>query len=89
MATITCAAGHSFSDGAIPSPFAWTLISDENFERFTDKIIELTRAAEDVDAQAAFVMKSYGYPAYICPECGRLLVFEDGIDKPATSYSRE
>jgi hypothetical protein len=89
MGTVTCPAGHSFSDGAIPSPYAWTLISDQNFELFTDKIIELTRAGEDVDAQAASVMKSYGYHAYICPKCGRLLVFEDGLDKPATSYKRE
>jgi hypothetical protein len=90
MATITCPAGHSFSDGQIPSPYEWVLISDENIGRTTDKIIELTRAgADDVEAWAEVVIRSYGYPAYICPECGRLLVFEDGIDKPAASYRRE
>ena len=90
MPTITCPAGHSFSGGQIPCPYEWMLISDENIGRATDQIIELTRAREeDVEARAEVVIRSYGYPAYICPECGRLLVFEDGRDKPATSYRRE
>ena len=90
MPTITCSAAHSFSAGAIPCPYEWMLISDENIGHALDKIIELTRAGEeDFEVTAEVLIRSYGYPAYICPKCGRLLVFESGRDKPATSYGRE
>ncbi len=89
MATITCHAGHSFSDGEIPSPYAWTLISDVNLEHALDEIIGLAKAGEDADARAEMIMRTYGHPSYICPECKRLLVFENGIANPATSYRRE
>lgn len=89
MATISCPGEHSFSDGLIPSPYAWTLISDVNLERALDRIIEQAKAGEDAEAQAGVIMGSLGYPAYICPECKRLLVFENGIENRATSYRRE
>jgi hypothetical protein len=66
------------------------LISDDNIGHATDKVIELTRGGEeDLEVRAEVALRSYGYPAYICPKCGRLLVFEDGRDKPAASYRRE
>ncbi len=89
MATIICSGGHSFSDGEIPSPYEWTLISDINLGDALDKIIGQTRAGADIEAQAGVIMSSYGHIAYICPECKRLLVFENGIENPATSYRRE
>lgn len=89
MATITCPGGHSFSDGQIPSPYAWTLISDANLESALDRIIDRAKAGKDVEAQTGVIMNAYGYPAYICPECERLLVFDKGIENPATSYRRE
>lgn len=89
MATINCPGGHTFSDGELPSPYGWTLISDANLERALDAIIGQAKADEDVDAQAEVIMGSHGLTTYKCPECGRLIVFENGIENPAASYRRE
>lgn len=90
MGTIRCACRHLFSDGEIPCPYGWTLISDANLGDATDKIVELTKAGEeDAEVRAEVTMRSYGHFAYICPKCSRLLVFEKGLDRPATSYRRE
>src|SRR5882757_9274917 len=78
MGSIVCPAGHAFSDGLIPSPYAWTLISDEKLFRALDEISAMMRAGKDFDEISTFAKKSHGHQAYICPECGRLLVFEDG-----------
>jgi hypothetical protein len=44
-------------------------MSDENIGSATDKIVDLTRAGEeDVEARAEVLIRSYGQPAYICPE---------------------
>jgi hypothetical protein len=89
MPTIACPGGHIVSDGLIPSPNAWRLISDEKLEDALDEIVAMVKAGEDVDARAASVMSAHSHAAYMCPECGRLLVFENGLDRPATSYRRE
>ena len=89
MGTITCPAGHIFSDGQVPSPYGWTLISEANVERAVDDIMKLVESGEEVEAEVTFSIFSHGSHTYICPECGRLLVFDRGLDKPSVSYKRE
>ena len=89
MATIKCPAEHIFSDGQVPCPHGWTLISESNFDKALDDLLELARKGGDFDGQAMPILASHGLPSYICPECGRLLVFRNGLDKPATIYKPE
>jgi len=89
MGTIYCGAGHAFTDIVTPSPHAWTLISDVKFELLLDELMRLVRENEDNETKAGVMMQAYGIPAYICPECGRMVVFENGLNKPAVSYKRE
>ena len=89
MATIHCPGGHSFSDGEIPSPYAYTLISEGNLEVAVEAIVAGIAAGGNVGDQVDAFIRSNGSSTYICPECGRILVFEKGLENPATSYRRE
>ena len=89
VATINCPCGHAFLDGEIPSPYAWTLISDVNRERALDEILNKAKAGQDIEAQAEVILASYGLTVYLCPNCKRLLVFKNGIDNFSDSYLRE
>ncbi|WP_447724002.1 hypothetical protein [Sphingomonas koreensis] len=50
---------------------------------------ELDWTAEFVGDKADWALSSRGHATYRCPHCARMLIFEDGFDKPATSYRRE
>ncbi|HEV7694407.1 MAG TPA: hypothetical protein VGO52_26460 [Hyphomonadaceae bacterium] len=89
MTTISCPGGHTFSDGEIPSPYAWELISEANLEEATNEIISLIGKGGDLEADIPYAISVRSHSTYICPECRRLLVFENGLDKPAASYKRE
>jgi hypothetical protein len=89
MGTIHCPGGHIFSDGEIPSPFEWQLISEANFEEALSEVEALDWKAEFAGDKADWAFRSRGHTTYRCPHCERILVFEQGIDKPATSYRRE
>lgn len=89
MGTIHCPGGHSFSDGVIPCPYEWNLISDEHLDAALDEIEGLDWNAEFAGDKADGAIRGRSHIAYRCPHCERLLVFENGIDKPATSYRRE
>lgn len=88
MPTINCVGGHSFSDGLIPSPHDWRLLSDEKVESVVEEIERHTREGAD-PAWALSVIDQHSLPVVICPMCGRLLLFKDGWDKPAVSYKKE
>jgi hypothetical protein len=89
MGTIHCPCGRTFSDGAIPCPHEWTLISEGDLFAALDEIEQLDWKAEFAGDKADWSIRSRSSIAYRCPHCERMLVFEDGIDKRATSYRRE
>lgn len=92
MGTIWCPGGHNFPDTLGPSPDAWLLIADEKLEIILDELVDMFKrdlAVDDFEDRAAHSVSSHSVPAYVCPDCGRLIVFENGLDKPATSYRRE
>ena len=89
MGTIHCPGGHTFSDGEVPSPYGYTLISEEKLDMAVDTIVERVAAGGDIGDNVDAFVRDYGQKAYICPKCGRIIAFYNGIDKPATSYRRE
>jgi hypothetical protein len=89
MGTIHCPGGHTFSDGQIPCPYEWKLISDENLDVALDEVENLDWKAEFAGDKADWAIRGRSLITYRCPHCERMLVFEHGIDKPATSYRRE
>lgn len=87
MGTIHCACGQSFSDGEIPCKFENHLIPDTSVEHLTRLVIDAVTAGTDLDLEVGYLITSHGATTYECPYCRRLIVFWDGIDKPARSYS--
>jgi hypothetical protein len=88
MGQISCN-GHSFSDGLIPCPYGWKLVSDEKFDAVLNEIVELSKVSCDLELDVVEPFIKHGHQAYICPHCGRLLIFFDGLDNPATIFRRE
>ena len=86
MGTIHCACGQSFSDGEIPCKFENHLIPDTSVEHLTRLVIDAVTAGTDLDLEVGYLITSHGATTYECPYCRRLIVFWDGIDKPARSY---
>ena len=89
MGTIHCPGGHTFSDGQIPSPYGWLLMSEEQLELAFNEVVELDPKTEYAGDKMQWAILSRGLVTYRCPHCERLLVFEHGLDKPAASYRRE
>lgn len=89
MGTINCGCGKTFSDSEIPCPHGSLLISEARLEQALDEIEGLDRHAEWFCDRVDAVVRLRGAITYRCPHCDRLLVFEDGLDKPAASYRRE
>jgi hypothetical protein len=87
MGQISCN-GHSFSDSLIPCPYGWKLVSDEKFDLVLDEIVQLVKVSSDFNLEIIDPFVKHGHQAYICPHCGRLLVFFNGIDKPATIFQK-
>ena len=65
------------------------LISEANLEPAVDEITQGIAEGGDVDDYVDQSIRTYGRPTYICPECGRLLIFVNGLEKPANSYLPE
>ena len=89
MGTVHCPGGHSFSDGAIPSPVSFRWIPDAAVEGLVSEVVTAARGEGDVEDEVGFKILSAGFDAYECPRCGRLLVFRQGLDLPADSYRPE
>lgn len=89
MGTIHCRCGHSFSDGELPCPHEWTLLSEIQLGLALDDIIDLAARDCDFEVLSYHAISSRRLPTYQCPECKRLLVFERGLGEPATSYRPE
>jgi len=89
MGTIHCPGGHTFSDGEIPCPYEYQLLSEAHFMAALDEVEKLDWQAEYAGDKADWAIRSRSIIAYRCPHCERMLIFENGIDKPATSYRRE
>ena len=89
MPSIHCPGGHSFSDGGIPSPYGFLMISEEKEEPLVDSIMETIEQGDDVEAKISYLLPHHAVRAYKCPECGRLLLFENGLSEALTSYRPE
>lgn len=89
MGTISCFCGCSFSDGLVPSPHEWKLISEANLEQAINEIEELDWQAAFAGDKADWAIRDRALPVYKCPHCERMLIFENGLDKQAVSYLRE
>lgn len=89
MSTIHCPAGHKFSDGLIPPPHGWKLISEEKLENAYDQLLDHVDDREKFDLQVGLIVNDKNFQAYVCPECGRLLVFTGGLSKPTLVYAPE
>lgn len=80
---------HVFYDGEIPSPHEFILMADAKIENLTEAVRQLCEQGGDLVAAVKVLLNSNGATTYKCPECGRLLVFEEGLDKAARSYRPE
>ena len=89
MSTIYCPGGHSFSDSEIPSRVSFRLIPDATVEGLVSDVIDAVRGGDDVESTVTFKILSSGASAYICPHCGRFLVFRDNKTAEADSYRPE
>ena len=75
MGSIHCPGGHIFSDGEVPSPYLYHLISDEQVEGLVAAITDAIRDGEDVEARIGYLITTRGIDTYRCESCGRLLLF--------------
>jgi len=66
-----------------------TIVPDVRIEGLSNAILDAIKREGDLEAEIPFLLATAGPTAYKCPRCGRLLVFEDGIDKPYKSYLAE
>jgi len=89
MGTIHCPGGHTFSYGLVPCPHQSLLISEEQLEPALNEIEQIDWTREFAGDGLDWILRSRGHVAYRCPHCARLLIFEQGLDKPATSYRQE
>jgi predicted RNA-binding Zn-ribbon protein involved in translation (DUF1610 family) len=77
MAKIKCFCGTTLSlSGEIPNPIEWKLVSDKAFDRFS--------GSTEVE-----VIYRLARSMFVCPTCGRLWVYWDGIDKRPSCYRSE
>jgi hypothetical protein len=77
MARFNCFCGTTLrTSGEIPNPIEWKLLSDTAFDRFSGLI-----DVETIYREASSM--------FVCPTCGRLWVYWDGIDKRPSCYRNE
>jgi len=89
MANISCECGHVFSDGQIPCPYEYNLVSDKKGESLTEQIIDVAENEEDIFPKVDYLISQAGTSVYKCPECKGLLVFWNGLEKKASYYKKE
>jgi hypothetical protein len=76
MPAFFCKCGERILDGQIPQPNEWRLISDVDYDAYTDLI----------DAEQLYAaMKGM----LLCPQCGRVWIFWNGYQQPPTCYCKE
>jgi hypothetical protein len=68
---------------------SYRLIPDTDFEGLVSEAVQVVRGGGDVEAAVTFKILSAGFAVYICPQCGRLLVFGNRLSSPAKSYRPE
>ena len=85
LALIVCPCGERISDADVPNPHLYHLLSDSRME---EVVMELQASGGD-DVALDFIITSHSRSTYECPRCHRLLIFWDGLDRPAASYVRE
>jgi hypothetical protein len=88
VANISCSCGNVFSDGQIPCPYEYNLISDEQNEDLTERLVEVVKNEEDVFPKVDYLISRMGVSVYKCPSCGGLLVFWEGLEMEATYYKK-
>ncbi len=88
MAQFRCMAGHFFSDAV-----SWRIISDARQADAVDKIVALARRSDlsddDLHSNIHWCIATHSFPGVTCPECGRMLVYENDFDHPGKSYKPE
>ena len=80
MARILCKCGNSLSNSTQPE-ITHLIISGDNWVQILDRI--------DAGEQLINFCDSLSIDSWKCPECERLIVFRDGVDKPARIYKVE
>ncbi|HEX6639492.1 MAG TPA: hypothetical protein VF215_00190 [Thermoanaerobaculia bacterium] len=65
------------------------MIAAVEIEAIVERVMATVEAGEDVEARVGYVVATGGPTTYVCPICGRLLVFWNGIEKKATFYRKE
>ena len=83
MPKIRCLCNHLIDLGEIPSPNQWMIVSDKNYDELRE---EATQFADKIDAELLYSKMDM---VVKCDKCGRLHIFWDGYDKPATVYLRD
>ena len=89
MATIHCPCGNTFGDGEIPSSYLFAMIPDTALEELVEGHLASACKGDAVADEMYSSIQSVSIPAYRCPHCGRMLLFWEGLDKPARSYREE
>lgn len=64
------------TSGAVPNELEWKMISDVQFDGF----------AGLVDAEEIYLAAR---SAFLCPTCGRLWIYWNGMDQPPQCYRPE
>lgn len=76
MPSINCKCGVKLSYGEIPNPVEWLIVSDEDYNNYT----------ETIDSEALYrEMKSI----LKCFNCGRLWIFWNGFGSEPSCYAPE
>jgi len=88
MATVRCRCGGMFSDGSIPCEEQYHLLPDVALEGVVDRVITFAREAKD-EAEVFYAVRSAATLVYKCPDCGRLIVFWDGLSHVPRFYKPE
>ncbi|QGZ96422.1 hypothetical protein DSM104635_03281 [Terricaulis silvestris] len=86
MSNIRCKCGFVISDVSAPCPMKWRLTADDKWEDIVEGIVSIAKGKQDL-ARAYFLFASESLEVLKCPECSRLLIFEDG--QHATFYVKE
>ncbi len=90
MAVLTCPGGHSFPD---IEPYGWEIIAEERRHALVATIVDLARRGDmnnsDLYQNVDWCISNHSAQGYTCPDCGRLILFDNGVDRPAKSFTPE
>ncbi len=66
------------------------MVPDTSLEELVEtKLSSTCKAGDAAHEQMYAAVQSPSVSAYRCPRCGRMLIFWNGLDKPAQAYRAE